>query len=221
MLKRKKKKLFEANQKDFHLFKKHIKPCREAVYKLKKFIAILNDYQKKMNLIGQSTMSSIWTRHILDSAQIEKILPEQNKKYFTVDVGTGAGFPGIVLAALGRQDLLLCEKSIKKNIFLNTVAKECNIEVKMYNDKVENLKVSNVKNIVSRAFAPLKSLLVKVKHCLRYDTTLVLHKGKTYMIEIVDAKNFFSFNYKCYSSFTNPESKIIKIENVREKNEQN
>ena len=59
---------------------------------------------------------TIWTRHILDSAQIEKILPKENKNYITVDVGTGAGFPGMVLAAMGRKDLLLCEKS-KKKIF--------------------------------------------------------------------------------------------------------
>ena len=196
-----------------------IKPNEITIFKLKKFISILDDYQKKMNLIGKSTMSSIWKRHILDSAQIEKFLPKENKKNVTIDVGTGAGFPGIVLAALGRKDLLLCEKSVKKNIFLNVVAKECNFKVSMYNDNIENLRVSNVKTIVSRAFAPLKTLLLKVRHCLCCDTTLVLHKGKSYMKEIIEAKSLFYFNYECYNSLTNSDAKILKINNVKEKNE--
>ena len=108
--------MFEGNKKDFYFFKNQINPNEDTIYKLKKFVSMLGDHQKNMNLIGKSTMSTIWTRHILDSAQIEKILPKENKNYITVDVGTGAGFPGMVLAAMGRKDLLLCEKS-KKKIF--------------------------------------------------------------------------------------------------------
>ena len=73
--------MFEGNEKDFNFFKDQINPNEDTIYKLKKFVCILREYQKNMNLIGKSTMSSIWTRHILDSAQIEKILPKENKKY--------------------------------------------------------------------------------------------------------------------------------------------
>ena len=180
---------------------------------------MLRKHQKNLNLIGKSTIPTIWTRHILDSAQIEKILPKENDNYITVDVGTGAGFPGMVLAAMGRKDLLLCDKSTKKSIFLNAVAKECNLRVKIYNDRIENLKVSNVRTIISRAFSPLKSLILKVRHCLCYDTTLILHKGRTYMKEIIEAKSLFCFNYKCYDSATNSDAKILKIDNIKEKNE--
>ena len=178
---------------------------------------MLGDYQKTMNLIGRSTMSSIWTRHILDSAQIEKILPKENNKYITIDVGTGAGFPGLVLAAMGRSDLLLCEKSKKKNIFLNTVAKECNLNVKMYNNRIENLRAPNIRTIIARAFAPLKSFIIKVRISLHKDTTLVLHKGKSYMEEIIEAKSLFCFDYKCFDSATNSDAKILKIKNIKEK----
>ena len=209
--------MFEVNEKDFNFFKDQINPNEDTIYKLKKFVSILVEHQKNMNLIGKSTMSSIWTRHILDSAQIEKILPKENKKYITVDVGTGAGFPGLVLAAMGRADLLLCEKSKKKNIFLKSVVKECNLNVKMYNDRIENLKEPNIRTIISRAFAPLKNLILKVRHCLYNDTTLVLHKGEAYMKEIIEAKNLFYFNYKCFDSATNSDAKILKIDNVKEK----
>ena len=211
--------MFEVNKKDFYFFKNQINPNEDTIYKLKKFVSMLGDHQKNMNLIGKSTMPAIWTRHILDSAQIEKILPKENKNYITVDVGTGAGFPGMVLAAMGRKDLLLCEKSKKKNIFLNAVAKECNLKVKMYNDRIENLRASNIRTIISRAFSPLKSLILKVRHCLCHNTTLVLHKGRTYMKEIIEAKSLFCFNYKCYDSATNSDAKILKIDNIKEKNE--
>ena len=209
--------MFDFNKKDFYFFKNQINPGEETIFKLKKFVSILTDQQKKLNLIGKSTLPEIWTRHILDSAQIEKILPKENNNYITVDVGTGAGFPGMVLAAMGRKDLLLCEKSKKKNIFLNTVAKECDFKVKIYNDRIENLKASNIKTIIARAFSPLKSLILKVRHCLCYDTTLVLHKGRTHMKEIIEAKSLFYFNYKCYDSATNSDAKILKIDSIREK----
>jgi len=211
--------LFEGNEKDFNIFKDKINPNEDTIYKLKKFVRMVGDHQKNVNLIGKSTMSSIWTRHVLDSAQIEKFLPKENKKYITIDVGTGAGFPGLVLAAMGRADLLLCEKSKKKNIFLNTVAKECNLNVKMYNDRIENLRVQNIRTIISRAFSPLKSLILKVRHCLYNDTTLVLHKGEAYMKEIIEAQSLFRFNYKCFDSATNSDAKILKIDNIKQKNE--
>ncbi len=209
--------MLEVNKKDFYFFKNQINPDEETIYKLKKFVSMLIDYQKNLNLIGKSTVANIWTRHILDSAQIEKILPKENDNSITVDVGTGAGFPGMVLAAMGRKDLLLCEKSKKKNIFLNAVAKECNLKVKMYNDRIENLRASNIRTVISRAFSPLKSLILKVRHCLCCDTTLILHKGRTHMKEIIEAKSLFYFNYKCYDSATNYDAKILKIENIREK----
>ena len=211
--------MFEGYEKDFYFFKDQINPNADTIYKLKKFVNMIVDYQKNMNLIGKSTMPNIWKRHILDSAQIEKFLPKENKNYITVDVGTGAGFPGMVLAAMGRKDLLLCEKSTKKNIFLNAVAKECNFRVKMYNDRIENLRASNIRTIISRAFSPLKSLILKVRHCLCWDTTLILHKGKTYMKEIIEAKSLFCFNYECYDSVTNSDAKILKINNIKQKNE--
>ena len=209
--------MFEVNKKDFIFFKNKINADEDTINKLKKFVRLLADYQKNLNLIGKSTIPTIWSRHILDSAQIEKILPKENDNYITVDVGTGAGFPGMVLAAMGRKDLLLCEKSKKKNIFLNTVAKECNLKVKIYNDRIENLRASNIRIIISRAFSPLKSLILKVRNCVRYDTTLVLHKGKNYMKEIIEAKSLFYFNYKCYDSVTNYDAKILKIDNIKEK----
>ena len=75
-----------------------------------KYIKLLDLYQTKINLIGKSTRDKIWSRHILDSAQILKLLPSENKGRYIIDVGTGAGLPGLVLTILGRNDIILCEK---------------------------------------------------------------------------------------------------------------
>ena len=206
------------NYNDFNFFKKNINTNSEVIEKLKRFVKILDIYQKDMNLIGKSTRFTIWSRHILDSAQIAKFLHNEEQKYLTVDVGTGAGFPGVVLASLGRSDILLCEKSRKKIEFLKTISKECNLNLNIFLGKIEDLNVKNAKTVVARAFAPLKTLLVKVKHIIYKDTSLVLHKGENYNKEIEEAKNFFSFNYVCYDSITNPNSKILKIKNLKEIN---
>ncbi len=203
------------------MFKKHIKPRREAILKIEDFVKVLDLYQNKMNLIGKSTRDSIWNRHILDSAQIVRHLHKENKKNVILDIGTGAGFPGVILAALGRNDILLCEKSKKKVNFLKVVSKSCKLKFKIFNGRIEDLKEDGVKTVISRAFAPLKTLLNKVKHLIKEDTILVLHKGKSYREEIEEAKNFFSFNFKCCKSLTNPTGKILKIEKVEKRGRTN
>ena len=211
--------MLDNTNNDLSLFKKTIRPSKESILKLEKFIEILDTYQNKMNLIGKSTRIRIWSRHILDSAQIADYLHKENKKNIIVDIGTGAGFPGIVLSTLGRNDILLCEKSKKKISFLKSVIKECKLKAEIFDGKIEEYTSNNVKTVVSRAFAPLTILLSKVKHIICEDTTLVLHKGKSYMKEIEDAKSFFSFNFKCYKSLTNSCGKILKIKNIEKLND--
>ena len=80
--------MFEVNKKDFYFFKNKINPDEDTIYKLKKFVSLLGDYQKNLNLIGKSTIPTIWSRHILDSAQIEKILPKENDNYITETIIT-------------------------------------------------------------------------------------------------------------------------------------
>ena len=94
-------------------FKENMDVSENKMNFIKKYIEILDFYQAKLNLIGNSTRKNIWVRHILDSAQIINFLPEQNKNDFLLDVGTGAGFPGIILSILGRKDIILCDKSPK------------------------------------------------------------------------------------------------------------
>ncbi|PPR27284.1 MAG: Ribosomal RNA small subunit methyltransferase G [Alphaproteobacteria bacterium MarineAlpha9_Bin4] len=184
---------------------------------LQKYVTSIKKYQNNVNLIGRSTFSNIWVRHIIDSMQIFYYLPKENKNKLLIDVGTGAGFPGIVLAIMGRKDILLCEKSYKKAIFLKEVTKECFIDIKIYNCKIEEILKKNVAVIVSRAYASVKKLILSVYHLISSETTLVIHKGKKYMDEIEEAKKIFIFSVKKFKSITSNEGVILKIENIKKK----
>ena len=85
---------------------------------LKSYVSKIKVNQEKINLVGKSTLHKMWTRHILDSMQIIRYLPKERKGKFLLDVGTGAGFPGVVLHIMGRKNVLLGDKSSKKVLFL-------------------------------------------------------------------------------------------------------
>ena len=94
---------------------------KEVFVKLELYQDLLISWQKKYNLVGPSTLKDVWERHFIDSAQLFSLLPDQRKDKFIYDIGSGAGFPGMVLAIMGRRDIVLCESSSKKCTFLEEV----------------------------------------------------------------------------------------------------
>ena len=182
---------------------------------LNRYVNLIIKNQNSLNLIGKSTIPNIWERHVVDSMQIFNYLPKEKKNRYLLDVGTGAGFPGVVLAIMGRQDVLLCEKSVKKSLFLQNVLKECSLDIKVYNSRIEDIVNNKVSIIVSRAFASIKKLMSSIFHLVSKETTLVIHKGKKYIQEIKEAKEEFSFNVKKFRSVTSCEGVILKIENIK------
>ena len=184
---------------------------------LQKYVFFIKKYQENMNLVGRSTVKNIWVRHIIDSMQVFEYLPKENKEKLLLDVGTGAGLPGVVLAIMGRKDVLLCEKSSKKSFFLQEVIKECSLDIKIYNCRIEEMLKNNISIIVSRAYASIKKLIFSIYHLISKETILVIHKGKKHMYEISEAKKDFIFTYSKFKSITNPEGVILKIENIKKK----
>ena len=96
---------------------------KEKQEKLELYCLLVKSWQKKYNLVGASTLENIWERHIIDSSQLYRLLPREQAGKVTYDIGSGAGFPGMVLAIMGRKDMVLCESSIKKCIFLEEAKK--------------------------------------------------------------------------------------------------
>ncbi len=187
----------------------------DKVNKIERYVTLLKKYQRHFNLIGNSTINNIWVRHVVDSAQIFRLLPQEKSNASLIDVGSGAGFPGIILAIMGRNDVLLCEKSRKKVDFLNEVIENCKIRASIINNRVENLNQNNCSIIVSRAFSSLKKLIKSTIHLIKKDTTLVLHKGKKYKEEIAEVNKRYSFKAEYYNSITSDEGKIIKLKNIK------
>ena len=184
---------------------------------LNRYVNLILKNQKSLNLIGKSTIPLIWERHVIDSLQILDYLPKERKNRFLLDVGTGAGFPGVILAIMGRKDVLLCEKSVKKSMFLKNALKECSIDITVHNCNIEQFNHDKIYVIVSRAFASIEKLIFSIFHLLSKETTLVIHKGKKYIYEIKEAKKKFNFNVEKFKSITSSEGVILKIKNIKRK----
>lgn len=196
------------------MLEKNYNVDKEKKKLLEKYVFLIKKNQENVSLIGKSTISDIWLRHIIDSLQIIKYLPKEEKNKFLIDVGTGAGLPGVVLAIMGRSDVLLCEKSPKKTNFLKVVLEECSLNAKIYNCRIEDIIMNNIAIIVSRAYASIKKLILTNIHLISKETILVIHKGKKHMKEIAEAKKEFAFNFKKFDSITSKEGVILKIENI-------
>ena len=129
------------------------------------------------------------------------------------DVGSGAGFPGIVLGILGVSDMVLVESIAKKALFLENVSRETLIKNTILCDRVENLK-KTFTAITARAVAPLKDLLRLTKNIRTFDTVCIFPKGKKYQEEIEDARRYFSFDVEAHQSLTHEEGRILVITHV-------
>lgn len=173
--------------------------------KFTRYAELLRAWSERMNLVAPSTLSDIENRHFADSAQLADILPPDTE---IVDFGSGAGFPGVVLAILGWR--VHCIESIGKKVsFLNAVKSELNLEdLEIYHGRVENFLpaffAKNTKKagkivITARAFAPLVKILDYVRGI---NCRLFLLKGREVENEITVAKRKYKFDYELVPSKT-------------------
>jgi len=198
-------------------FIKKFNVSRETIDKLKIYKDFLILSNKKLNLIGKTTENSIYSRHFLDSAQIYNII---NKKLDIVDLGSGAGFPGLIINLLMEDEkidgkVILIEKSNKKSNFLLNISNLLNLKIKIYSKKLEDYNFNNQSSVVSRAFKSTLSTLDLLFKNISKIEEIVLLKGKTYQQEIDDAKKKYTFNIEKFKSITSDESYILKITDVK------
>ena len=186
-----------------------------SIKKLKKFHKYLLEYNKRYNLISKNTEKSIWIRHILDSAQIIKFI-DKSKDLNIVDFGSGAGFPGLIIAFYNenvRFHVKLYEKSHVKRAFLNNIKNELDIKnIDIENDVYEKEIVGDV--IVCRAFKKLEEILKISRETVKKSHKLIILKGKNAQSEINNVSLGPNYSYKIEKSITDDDSKII-IVNVK------
>jgi 16S rRNA (guanine527-N7)-methyltransferase len=183
---------------------------------LRQYVALLIEWNGKINLVHSDTLQSIFKRHIRDSLQIAQFL---DKNDHIIDIGSGAGFPGIILAICGFKDITLYEKNHKKYTFLLTVKSNLGLKLSVNDENVYKMSATRRTFsrivLISRAFGQLKKLLgIMERVGADYG---VFHKGARHQQEIDDAQRQFMFKYQKQPSRTSEDGMILKIYDVRRK----
>ena len=187
-----------------------------AIPLLKRYWDLLLKWQHSVNLISPNTIKEGWERHILDSAQIYFLI--ENQQHTLIDVGSGGGLPGIVVAILNQSlcgplsEITLVESDLKKCLFLQECVRTLKLNAVVRRDRIENL--NSPKDVVTaRAFAPLNKLLSFVSGVVSRETILLLPKGKNVQNELDELQ--IKCDIKTLPNIVNSEGCILKIKGVQ------
>ena len=181
-------------------------------------VDILGRWQKTINLIGKGTLEDVWTRHILDSAQLLPLIPAEAKTL--TDLGSGAGFPGLVLAALlPTLDVTLVEADARKAAFLGEAGRKMNLpkQPKLLVGRMETVKPVQADVVTARALAPLAKLLIWAEPYRSDQGICLFHKGSGWQAELEEAKTSWEISSQSYSSVTDRDAVILRIDAFRAK----
>lgn len=184
---------------------------RETFLKLEDYVALLRKWQKQINLISNTTLDDVWTRHIVDSAQLINHIEKTDR---VIDVGSGAGFPGVVLTILGVENITMVESDSRKVAFLREAARVSKINVAVLNKRIEEVPVDNFDVVTARAFASLRDIFWAFEGRLMVRHKMLLLKGKSCDMEIKQAKENWSFDYEKFRSITDPEGTVLLVKNI-------
>lgn len=187
---------------------------RETLSLLERLSDLVKKWNKSINLISKSTVPNLWERHILDSAQIFYANHGNFKKW--LDIGSGAGFPGLVLAILAKEEnidgeIVLVESDKRKCAFLHTARRDLNLNLTIINNRLEDCDVQKADIISARALADLATLFeLSFKHMSR-KTTFIFPKGKSWQEELFVAGKTWNFSWEAVNSITDSQAVVLKI----------
>lgn len=191
---------------------------RETFLRLKEYEKLLFKWNAKINLVSRSTLDNFWNRHVLDSAQFLSSVGEKAGKW--VDLGSGGGLPGLVVAILSDEiepvnKLFLVEADVRKAVFLKTVCRELGLKVKVYNNRIEELPPISANIVSARALAPLKTLCLYAKNHLEKDGVAVFAKGENWKAELVEAQKKWIFSYEAVKSTLHEGSVVLVLRGIK------
>lgn len=203
-------------------FTRFIQVSRETIISLKNYENLLTKANKDLNLVGNSTINQIWTRHFLDSYQVIDFIDENDKTI--IDMGSGAGFPGLILA-IGLKEkkiktkIKLIEKSPKKVKFLRKVISELDLEAEVILQNIFEKPILNLGDVfIARAFKPLKIIFELMHSKSQNWKKIFVFLGKTGKEELLRASKVWDIEYKQRRSITSNDSFFIEIAKLEKKN---
>ena len=189
---------------------------RETYDKLRDYESLIQKWNPSINLVAKSTLSDIWNRHIVDSAQVYYAASAELSGNCT-DIGSGGGLPAIVIAILAQGadkqvQMTMVESDKRKSVFLRTAIRELGLSnASVLNERIENVQIPVSKFISARALAPLTELFGFAEKLSDDKTTFLFQKGKNWLSEIGIAQNHWSFDYEAIKSETDSNAVILKL----------
>ncbi|MBO4643746.1 MAG: 16S rRNA (guanine(527)-N(7))-methyltransferase RsmG [Alphaproteobacteria bacterium] len=197
---------------------KRLDLSEQVIEKLDKYVDLLEAEQAKMNLIGASTLPVVWTRHVLDSAQLFRYLLPSDR--VVLDLGSGAGFPALVLAAMDTEQKYvfhLTESEGKKADFLNKVIEVCALKAVVHNKRIEQMKNFGADVITARALAPLDKLIRYALPFFKPGTRCLFMKGAKAEEELAQALKKYKCGVKKIKSVSSEDGIILELSEVKKK----
>ncbi len=205
----------ELNAADREEFLRHFPVSHETLSRLDRYAELLIEWNERFNLVAESTLPHIWKRHFLDSAQLLNFLPNKNLRL--ADLGSGAGFPGLVLNIMGVSNIHLVESIGKKAEFLKHVIEELNLTAIVHHARIEALGNLAFDAITARALKPLPQLLNLCKPLIKKDSFLFFLKGQQAEVELTEAAKYWKFDIEIVPSVSDHSGRVLKITNPQSK----
>ncbi|MFO1069581.1 MAG: 16S rRNA (guanine(527)-N(7))-methyltransferase RsmG [Geminicoccaceae bacterium] len=185
---------------------------RETASRLEAYVACLLRWQRTINLVAPSTLAAVWTRHVLDSGQLWRSWPEGARVH--VDLGSGGGLPGLVLAIMGATGTHLVESDRRKAAFLREAARAAGATVTVHAARIEEAPALVADVITARALAPLPELLRLGRRFAGPATVWLLPKGRGAAEELTAARAIGTMQADLLPSLTDPEGRIVRLREV-------
>lgn len=189
---------------------------RETFDRLSIFTELVKKWNPRINLVSKRSLDNLWTRHIIDSIQVFRNAPVGG---LWVDLGSGGGFPGMICAILGAEEMpdtrFICvESDQRKSAFLRSAARECGVNCQVISQRIEVLDPLNADILSARALTDLTGLLGFAERHLKSGGTALFPKGANWKKEMQEAAKQWSFSYDAVTSLTEPQAVLLKITGV-------
>jgi 16S rRNA (guanine527-N7)-methyltransferase len=184
---------------------------RETLDRLALYAELLESWQARINLVAPATLPDLWRRHMLDSAQLFTLVPAGARRL--IDLGSGAGFPGLVLALMGVPEVHLVEADARKCAFLREAARVTGARhVILHNRRIESVPPEPFDAVTARALAPLPKLLKLARRFAGPETVYLFPKGRGLAEELITAPETATMRLERIASRTDPGAAILKLE---------